>query len=293
VTTPDDNSSSRPFAPLRPATTTGAHASLLQRGRGNLVTLGSAAVLAIYSAGYLKTRAAAERFAAADAERFRPPSAEVRDTAQAMSGLLASLGDSAALPDASSRAEPGRDEAIRTDVSVSEAGNASAPADAAPKPAAPRAAASAATESLVADHAAVELRAPSPAVTSPAVAVATPNGAPTPAPAPAPVDTTTPGAAADSATASGSTRGPYKDGTFSGWGNSRHGQIQVTVEVKDGHITNAWISACLTRWSCSWVSHLPAQVIARQSAEVDYVSGATQSGNAFYWGAVDALARAR
>jgi uncharacterized protein with FMN-binding domain len=34
-------------------------------------------------------------------------------------------------------------------------------------------------------------------------------------------------------------------------------------------------------------------VVARQSAEVDYVSGATQSTNAFYYAVVEALSRAK
>jgi len=38
---------------------------------------------------------------------------------------------------------------------------------------------------------------------------------------------------------------------------------------------------------------LPPQVVERQSAEVDYVSGATQSANAFYFAVVDALSKAK
>ena len=34
---------------------------------------------------------------------------------------------------------------------------------------------------------------------------------------------------------------------------------------------------------------LPPQVVSRQSPEVDYVSGATQSTNAFYYAVVEAL----
>jgi uncharacterized protein with FMN-binding domain len=49
----------------------------------------------------------------------------------------------------------------------------------------------------------------------------------------------------------------------------------------------------LTQYSCSWVSLLPPQVVARQSAEVDFVSGATQSANAFYYAVVDALKKAK
>ena len=39
--------------------------------KNNLVALGSAAVLAVYSAGFVRTRAAAERFAVEDSERRR------------------------------------------------------------------------------------------------------------------------------------------------------------------------------------------------------------------------------
>ncbi len=80
---------------------------------------------------------------------------------------------------------------------------------------------------------------------------------------------------------------------FYGWGTSRHGDIQASVEIKDGKIIGAYISQCLTRYSCSWVSMLPGQVVSRQSPEVDYVSGATQSSNAFYYGVVEALKKAR
>jgi uncharacterized protein with FMN-binding domain len=86
---------------------------------------------------------------------------------------------------------------------------------------------------------------------------------------------------------------PYRDGTYSGWGTSRHGDIQASVEILGGRITAATITQCLTRYSCSWISALPPQVLARQSAEVDYVSGATQSANAFYQAVVEALSKAR
>jgi uncharacterized protein with FMN-binding domain len=38
---------------------------------------------------------------------------------------------------------------------------------------------------------------------------------------------------------------------------------------------------------------LPQQVIDRQSAEVDFVSGATQSTNAFYYAVLNALKKAK
>jgi len=85
----------------------------------------------------------------------------------------------------------------------------------------------------------------------------------------------------------------YKDGTYLGWGYSRHGNIQAFVVIEGGRITYAGIERCNTRWSCSLVEHLPPQVIQRQSAQVDFVTGATQSGDAFYGGIVEALSKAK
>jgi uncharacterized protein with FMN-binding domain len=89
------------------------------------------------------------------------------------------------------------------------------------------------------------------------------------------------------------TKSPYRDGSYSGWGSSRHGDIEATVVIEDGRITSATITRCLTRYSCSWIAHLPGQVVSRQSADVDYVSGATQSTDAFYYAVVDALSKAK
>lgn len=85
----------------------------------------------------------------------------------------------------------------------------------------------------------------------------------------------------------------YKDGTYLGWGSCRHGDIQASVEIQGGKIASTSIAQCLTRYSCSWISNLPGQVVTRQSPEVDYVSGATQSTDAFYGAVVDALSKAR
>jgi uncharacterized protein with FMN-binding domain len=85
----------------------------------------------------------------------------------------------------------------------------------------------------------------------------------------------------------------YKDGTYLGWGTSRHGDIQASVVIADGRIASATIAQCLTRYSCSVIAKLPPQVAERQSPEVDYVSGATQSTNAFYYAVVDALSKAK
>ncbi len=102
------------------------------------------------------------------------------------------------------------------------------------------------------------------------------------------------GQAADSAApAADKPRAQLKDGIYTGWGTSRHGDIEASVEIKGGRIITASISQCLTRYSCSWIAALPGQIVARQRADVDLVSGATQSTNAFYDAIVEALAKAK
>ena len=86
---------------------------------------------------------------------------------------------------------------------------------------------------------------------------------------------------------------PWKDGTYDGWGTCRHGDIQATVVIEAGRIASATITQCLTRYSCDIIEKLPPEVSQRQSPEVDYVSGATQSAGAFYWAVVGALGKAK
>ena len=62
--------------------------------------------------------------------------------------------------------------------------------------------------------------------------------------------------------------------------------------VVEGGRISATIAQCLTRYSCDVIDMLPPQVAARQSADVDYVSRATESANAFYYAVVDALSKA-
>lgn len=84
----------------------------------------------------------------------------------------------------------------------------------------------------------------------------------------------------------------WKDGNYTGWGYSPHGNIEVTVTIESGRIASAIISQCRTRYSCSVIDTLPPQVSQRQSPDVDYVSGATQSADAFYEAVVAALNKA-
>lgn len=62
--------------------------------------------------------------------------------------------------------------------------------------------------------------------------------------------------------------------------------------IENGKIHSASIAQCNTRYSCDVIDMLPPQPAIRQSPDVDYVSRATESANAFYYALVDALAKA-
>lgn len=225
-------------------------------------------MIAVYATGYARTRAAAAEFA--DEGRERPPIHPA--THDAVLPTVASPTPQAPTPvvaapspvqhsssSAAGRAKPAVSkkaaEKPKADTAVKSTSVASAPA---------------ATTIAKPPVAATLL----PPVTTP------------------PKDTVVKTAAADTASQSDKPVG-YKDGMFIGWGTSRHGDIQATVMIKEGKIVGAVISECLTQYSCSWISMLPQQVLDRQSAEVDFVSGATQSTNAFYYAVLNALKKAK
>lgn len=250
------------------------------RPRHGIVALSSAAVLAVYSAGYIRSRDAARRFDEQDAARIHAvplsrlqpvsvpatPPALLRPAAVpvalASPASAPSSEPNVAAPSAASEAAPAS--TADSTPSLALAGEAPAP-EAQPAPAA----------------------APAPAiiaVASVASSLETPRAerasAPVAPAAPAPVAPAQPAAP------------KYNDGTYTGWGTSRHGDIQAQVEIANGKIASARIISCLTRYSCSWIEALPGQVVSRQSANVDYVSGATQSTDAFYYAIVQALGKA-
>lgn len=221
-----------------------------------LMALGTAMVLSIYSAGFLRTRAAATRIAAESDVRRAPSSSAPSPHADAQRDTAT------ALPPA------GRDTSAAAVVAPPLTRTAQQP-----------------RPSTFVDGAAVlpidSAPARAPVVTAPTV--------PEPVPAPvttSPVDTVQ-HAAADTAHAG------YRDGTYSGWGTSRHGDIEATVEIRGGRIVSADISQCRTRYSCSRIAQLPPQVLARQTPEVDHVSGATQSSDAYYYAVAEALKKAK
>lgn len=267
-----------------------------------LMVLGSAAVLSVYAVGYTKTQAAADamnaKSAARSASRKRPttPVAPLgQDDVAGKPITVAGVGTSANLP-----AMPTGQVATASSLPVASRVQLARTFDAVASPAAGTAAPPATTAATLSVTPPTAV-ATTPGASSPVAAVAPPPTQPSPAPppptslapAPAAVPSTT---AAPPAPATADTL-PYptkwRDGTFSGWGTSRHGDIEATIIVEKGKITTAAISRCLTRYSCSWIAHLQPQVTQRQSPEIDNVSGATESANAFYYALVEALKSAR
>jgi uncharacterized protein with FMN-binding domain len=215
-----------------------------KRVANSLVALSSAAVLAVFAAGYTRTRAAADRFAVqSDARRpvMPMPAAAPPQTAPASTTPKEAAGSSPirSRPAATGSARLKIEEPRRFAKTIDSTPRATPPSTPIPAPPAPAA---------------------------------------EPAPAVAPPEPVLP---------------RYKDGTYLGWGTSRHGDIQAEVVIEDGRIKAATIAQCLTRYSCNVIANLPPQVAQRQSPETDYVSGATQSADAFYYAVVQALSKAK
>ena len=86
--------------------------------------------------------------------------------------------------------------------------------------------------------------------------------------------------------------GTYKDGTYSGSGTSRRGDVWVSVAVQGGHIANVTITRSTLQYPLRDIAGLPQQVVQRQSAQVDIVSRATYSSQAFRSAVAQALSQA-
>lgn len=123
-----------------------------------------------------------------------------------------------------------------------------------------------------------------PAATAPAVetnvapAVVTSQIESPPAPIPAITAAAPPAPAAN-----------WRDGTYTAWGTSRHGDLKVRVVIKNGRIVESSIDSCETAYPCDVITSIFHQPVERQSADVDRVSRATESADAYYYGVLYAL----
>ncbi len=98
---------------------------------------------------------------------------------------------------------------------------------------------------------------------------------------------------ADKPTQSVQPKRVYQDGTFTGMGSNRRGSIQVSVTIKNDKITDVEIVNFAMHYSENDIIGLPDEVLKRQSAQVDNVSGATYSTRAFEDAVQDALDKAK
>ncbi len=86
--------------------------------------------------------------------------------------------------------------------------------------------------------------------------------------------------------------GTLKDGTFTGQGSSRRGDVWVSVQVQSGRIADVTITRSTLQYPLRDIAGLPSQVVQRQSAQVDIVSRATYSSQAFRQAVSQALSKA-
>jgi uncharacterized protein with FMN-binding domain len=230
----------------------------------SLVALSSAAILTVYTAGYLRTKSAADRLTVPAAQR-RPANPRA-SSGQASTGARPR-------PDASRSIDP---------APVPETRPAPSPQLSSAAAKTPEVAVAIPAPGAQPDP--VAPQAPTQAVDSAAPALAAaPDALPTAA-----AEAT----AKEPAAAPAAAEAPYKDGTFVAWGFCQHGGIEATVVVERGQLVSAKISYCDTRYPCSMIKAAPPQVVERQSSDVDYVSGATDSVDAFRQAVEAALAEA-
>lgn len=71
--------------------------------------------------------------------------------------------------------------------------------------------------------------------------------------------------------------GVYHDGSYTGRGVSRHGDIVVQVAIQGGRIAAVDVDHCGTQYSCSLVDRLRREAVTAQAVPVDVVSRATDS----------------
>lgn len=89
------------------------------------------------------------------------------------------------------------------------------------------------------------------------------------------------------------TTSKYLDGTYHGAGTDNIGTVYVAVVIQNGKITNVQTQAD-THYPQSYIDPvLPQEVLARQSANVDMVSGATDSSSDFSSAVQQALEQAK
>ena len=252
----------------------------------NLVAASCAAILTVYAAGYWRTRDEARRLETRAQER-RPPRPTGSDASVAVPDP--EIVD----PPASIVADPPPPAETTVTADADAATAEPHPADAVPASAPPPPKSS--TPPPVARTVAKPAKKlpPKVATAAPAAPPPAPSGI-HPVPIEEPLAAQTAVAAPPPApeAAPASVEGRWRDGTFTGWGYSNHGDILAKVVIENGRIVGSGVAQCATRYPCDVIDLILFQPVDRQSPDVDKVSRATESADAYYYGLVEALKKA-
>jgi len=84
----------------------------------------------------------------------------------------------------------------------------------------------------------------------------------------------------------------YRDGTYTATGVSSLGTVTAAVSIQGGRVKNVQITGYTMHYSEEYIAGLPAEVLAAQSAAIDWVSGASYSSYSFASAVAQALAQA-
>ena len=85
----------------------------------------------------------------------------------------------------------------------------------------------------------------------------------------------------------------FKDGTYTGTGTSRRGDVLVSLSIQSGRIASVNITHATTQYPTRFIANLPGEVVSRQTPKVDVISGATYSSLAFQGAVQQALQHAQ
>jgi uncharacterized protein with FMN-binding domain len=240
----------------------------------NLVAASCAAVLTVYAAGYWRTRDAARQFEA-QAKGRRLVARTVRAAIHPKPAVIE--------PSAPASQPPPEAPATIAPAVVVVAGPSS--------PVAARRVRHAPTSSTTGAAMTAAAR-PSSPVAAPEPPSAPPSAEAGIVVAPVPM-TTEPTPVARSASEPPATPAArWRDGIYTGHGDSPHGDLDVRVVIRDGRIVEAAIENCNTRYPCELINPMIQQAVVIQSSDVDYVSRATESSQAYNDGLVEALNKA-
>lgn len=135
---------------------------------------------------------------------------------------------------------------------------------------------------------------------APSSAAVTPSPSPFPTPTPAPAATTAGSQPASTATATATGSSGLKDGAYTGSvANAQWGYVQVKAIISGGKITDVqFLQYPNDRSRSVYINsvadpQLTSEAIQAQSAQVDVITGATDSSQAFIQSLADALTQAQ